>query len=155
MKHAREYIVQDKAIYPVDFKSTGVIETNKRWGDGLQQFLEIKHRLPRSPLPLITNFLSSIDFFKRYGSNIIGVSGTLGKDAEKKFMSDTFSVEFATIPTSKRRKLFELGGVIPENDGEWLNVVSEKVNSAIASQRSVLVICEDIATAEKVHEKGN
>ena len=32
MQLKREYIVQDNAIYPVDYKSTGVIETNKKWG---------------------------------------------------------------------------------------------------------------------------
>ena len=62
MQPGREYIIDGDAIYPVDFKSTGVIETNKKWGDGLQQFLEMKHGLPRSPLSLITNFLSNIDF---------------------------------------------------------------------------------------------
>ena len=118
MRPDREYVVRDNAVYPVDYKSTGVIETNKKWGDGLQQFLEMKHGLPLSPLSLITNFLSNVAFFGRYRNetvdvcNILGVSGTLGSDAEKKFMSDTFSVEFATIPTSKRRKLFEIDGVL-------------------------------------------
>ena len=41
MKQDREYVVQDDAVYPVDFQSTGVIETNKKWSDGLQQFLEM------------------------------------------------------------------------------------------------------------------
>ena len=79
MQLKREYIVQDNAIYPVDYKSTGVIETNKKLGDGLQQFLEMKHGLPRSPLSLITNFLSNIDFFERYGSNIIGCVRNFGQ----------------------------------------------------------------------------
>ena len=74
MQPGREYIIDGDAIYPVDFKSTGVIETNKKWGDGLQQFFEMKHGLPRSPLSLITNFLSNIDFLERYGSNIVGVT---------------------------------------------------------------------------------
>ena len=152
MQPEREYIVEGEAVYPVDFKSTGVIETNKKWGDGLQQFLEMKHGLPRSPLSLITNFLSNIDFFDRYGSNIVGVSGTLGDVAEKKFMFDTFSVEFATIPTSKRRKLFELDGLIIENRDMWLKVIFMKVESLIASRRAVLVICEDIVTANEIHK---
>ena len=151
MQPGREYITDGGAIYPVDFKSTGVIETNKKWCDGLQQFLEMKHGLSPSPLSLITNFLSNIDFFERYGSNIIGVSGTLGNDAEKKFMSDMFVVEFATIPTSKRRKLCDLDGMILENkNNEWLTAISSKVESAVASQRAVLVICEDIATAKNI-----
>ena len=152
MKSGREYIVKGNAIYPVDYKSTGVIETNKKWGDGLQQFLEMKHGLPRSPLSLITNFLSNIDFFERYESNIVGVSGTLGNDADKHFMSDTFAVEFATIPTSKQRKLFELDGVIVEYESELHDALSDKVESAIANQRAVLVICEDISTAVGINK---
>ena len=151
MQSGREYIIDGDAIYPVDFKSTGVIETNKKWGDGLQQFLEMKHGLPRSPLSLITNFLSNIDFLERYGSNIVGVTGTLGDDHEKQFMRDTFSVEFATIPASKRRKLFVLDGIILEDKKAWLIIIFEKVKSAVASQRAVLVICEDIATANEIH----
>ena len=112
----------------------------------------MKHGLSRSPLSLITNFLSNIDFFKRYGSSIIGVSGTLGTNAEKTFMSDTFSVEFATIPTSKRRKIFELDGFIL-ND-EWLTeVVSHEVKSVASKQRAVLVLCEYINTANEIHER--
>ena len=151
MQPGREYIVQDDAIYPVDYKFTGVIEYKKKWGDGLQQFLEIKHGWTCSPLSLITNYLSNIDFLDRYGSNIVGVSGTLGDDQEKQFMRDTFSVEFAAIPTSKRRKLLELDGLILDNYSIWLDVVSKTVEST-ADQRAVLVICEDIATAEQTYE---
>ena len=153
MQPGREYIIDGDAIYPVDFKSTGVIETNKKWGDGLQQFLEMKHDLPRSPLSLITNFLSNIDFLERYGNKIVGVTGTLGNDAEKKFMSDTFAVEFALIPASKRRKLFVLDGIILEDKRAWLIIISRNVESAVASQRAVLVICEDIVTADEIHER--
>ena len=152
MKYGREYIVENNAIYPVDYKSTGVIETNKRWGDGLQQFLEMKHGFPCSPLSLGTHFLSYIHFLERYGSNILGVSGTLGKDGERKFMDDTFSVEFATIPTSKRWKLFEIDGQIVENEYAWRTVVSNQVESTVGNERAVLIICEDIAAAIDVNE---
>ena len=152
MQPFREYIVDGDEIYPVDFKSTGVVETNKKWGDGLQQFLEMKHGLPFSPLSLITNFLSNIDFLERYGSNIVGVTGTLGDEHEKQFMRDIFSVEFATIPASKRRKLFVLDEKILEDKKAWLIIISEKVKSAVESQRAVLVICEDIATADEIHK---
>ena len=153
MKPSREYIAKDDAIYPVDYKSTGVIETNQKWGDGLQQFLEMKHGLPRSPLSLITNFLSNVDFFDRYGSNIVGVSGTLGNETDKHFMRDTFSVGFATIPTSKRRKLFELDGKILDDVNQWLDAVDSKVEAEVESQRTILVICEDIVTAHEIHQR--
>ena len=151
MKYGREYIVENNAICPVDYKSTGVIEINQKWGDGLQQFLEMKHGLPRSPLSLDTIFLSNLEFLGRYGSNILGVSDTLGNIWERKFIDDTFPVAFASIPTSKRRKLFELDGQILETKTRWQDAISNQVESVIANERATLVICEDIATAEDVH----
>ena len=76
----------------------------------------------------------------------------MGDDHEKQFMRDTFSVKFATIPASKQRKLFVLDGIILEDKKAWLIIISEKVISAVASQRAVLVICEDIATADEIHK---
>ena len=66
-------------------------------------------------------------------------------------MSGIFPVEFASIPTFKRKKLFEFEGVILENKAKWTDVMKLKV-SAVASQRVVLVICEDIATADEIYE---
>ena len=161
MQSGRDYIVDNNAVYPVDFKSTGVIETNKKWGNGLQQFLEMKHGLPLSPFSLMTNFLSSVDFFDRYRDtkfgktniDILGVSGTLGNQQETKLMSEAFSVTIAKIPASKRRKSIELSGVICKYRNDWLTTVIKRVESAIASQRAVLVISENIETAEKILKK--
>ena len=111
MKQNREYIVSDGKVLPVDLKSTGIVELNKKWGDGLQQFLEMKHRITISPLSLVTNFLSNICLFRQYGSNgILGLSGTLGSKVDKEFMNDIFGVQFLTIPTHKRRKIIEMPG---------------------------------------------
>ena len=124
MQHGREYIVENNAIYPVDYKSTGVIEINKKWGDGLQQFLEMKHGLPMSPV------ISDNKLFYRILLCSSGMAAIFlvyqahwAMIGERKFMDDTFSVEFATIPTCKRRKLFELDGQILNEDYEWQNAV--------------------------------
>ena len=38
-------------------------------------------------------------------------------------------------------------------ENEWLDAISENVESIIAQDRAVLVICEDIATAEIIQHK--
>ena len=140
MQPGREYLATDSAIYPVDYESTGVIETNKKWGDGLQQFLEMKHRFPLSRMTLSTNFLSNIAFFERYGANIFGVSGTLGNDAETAFLVNTFSVQFVIIPPFKRRKVFELDGVINDSRNKLERTIFEEVESKIAIYRAAAVL---------------
>ncbi len=39
------YIVQDGQIKPVDYYSTGIIQSSTNWSDGLHQFLQLKHNL--------------------------------------------------------------------------------------------------------------
>jgi len=39
------YIVQEGVIKPVDYKSTGIVQSSTNWSDGLHQFLQIKHSL--------------------------------------------------------------------------------------------------------------
>ena len=151
MHPGREYIVEGDVIYPVDYKSTGVTETNKKWGDGLQQFLEMKHGLPRSPLTLISNFLSNIDVFERYGNNIIGVSGTLGDDDGEKnscvIHSRSISLRFQP---PNERNYWNLMDWFWKMRRSGLRSYSRKWKSAIATQRAALVICEDIATANEL-----
>ena len=152
MKHGREYSVIQNDIFPIDYKSTGITETNKKWSDGLQQFLEMKHSLAISLMSPITNFLSNVDFFCRYKSNILGVSGTLGSDSEKTFMDHAFKVEFATIPTFKRSKFFELDAHIAETSSEWKSMICDRIKSELASQRAILLICQDIITMLEVYD---
>ena len=103
-------------------------------------------------MTLSTNFLSNMAFFERYGANILGVSGTLGNDAEKLFMKNIFLVHFVEIPRFRREKVFELDGVIIEQREEWKRTVSEEVESKIAiNHTAVLVVCEDIKTANDIY----
>ena len=53
------------AIIPVDFASTGVLEKNKRYSEGIQQFLEMKHQLALSDVTMTTNFMSNFSFYRR------------------------------------------------------------------------------------------
>ena len=46
-------------ITPIDYLNTGILQSSTSWGDGLQQFLQIKHGLKITPETLITNFLSN------------------------------------------------------------------------------------------------
>ncbi|RNA03523.1 pre translocase subunit [Brachionus plicatilis] len=39
------YVVQDGKIKPVDYYSTGIVQSMTNWSDGLHQFLQIKHNL--------------------------------------------------------------------------------------------------------------
>ena len=61
---------KDGQIIPVDFENSGVMELSKKWGGGLQQMLEMKHSFSMSPMSVVTNFMSHVELFSRYNSQV-------------------------------------------------------------------------------------
>ena len=147
-------------IIPVDFKASGVLEKNKRWSDGLQQFLEMKHQLALTPLSTVTNYLSNFHYFKRYanGSGVYGVSGTLGDESDCAFLSKHFKVSCYPIPTHKHKKLVELPMIQVEGvESVWLDCICQKTKAAISAKgwckgQAALVVCEDMKTSVKLQK---
>ncbi|XP_078533257.1 uncharacterized protein LOC144819159 [Lissotriton helveticus] len=149
------------SIIPVDFKATGVLEKNKRWGDGLQQFLEMKHQLAISPLSNVTNFMSNFHFLQRYtkGTGMFGVSGTLGDEAEVGFLKKYYKVSCYVMPTHRHTKRTELPTlqVVGGRDA-WIKSICEHVKehtspSQWGKGQAALVVCEDVKTAEKLQKE--
>ncbi|XP_076334637.1 uncharacterized protein LOC143238369 [Tachypleus tridentatus] len=157
MTEDREYVLQEGRVYPVDYTSTGVIESNKHWGDGLQQLLEIKHGLRLSPMADVTNFMSNITLVKRYKKALFGVTGTLGTKVDKQFLKEQYGVDYFHIPTNKPSKLFELEGLVFNTTDVWINGICEVLKKELFPdtlgrfRRASLVVSEDIVTANKLY----
>ncbi|XP_015252433.1 PREDICTED: uncharacterized protein LOC107099019 isoform X1 [Cyprinodon variegatus] len=144
------------AIIPVDFQASGVLEKNKRWGEGLQQFLEMKHQLAVSQLSNVTNYMSNVHFFKKYltDNGIFGVSGTLGGEAEKAFLKRQYNTATYIVPAHRHKKCIELPAVqVSGGKTEWIQVICERTWQAADRGQVVLIICEDVKTAEELRSR--
>ncbi|KAJ1212503.1 hypothetical protein NDU88_000159 [Pleurodeles waltl] len=154
-------IYEYHTIIPVDFKATGVLEKNKRWGDGLQQFLELKHQLAISPLSNVTNFMSNFHFLQRYtkGTGMFGVSGTLGDEPEVEFLRKHYKVSCSIMPTHRHTKKTELPTLQVEGGHDaWIKSICDHVKERTSPNRwgkgqAALVVCEDVKTAEKLQKE--
>lgn len=144
------YVVQDGDIVPVDYLRTGVLQKNMHWGEGLHQFLQMKHDLNVTQINLTTNFLSNVSYFRRYGENIFGLSGTLGSENEQGLLARLYKVDTVHIPSFKTRKLREIPGMLCNSNREWLAAVKDSILEKTAQGRAVLVICETIAKAKMI-----
>ena len=147
---------QYEAIIPLDFEASGVLEKNKRWGDGLQQFLEMKHQLAISQLSNVTNFMSNVHYFKRYlgGRGIFGVSGTLGGVAEKAFLAQHYKTASYIIPSHRHKKVVELPAVqVTGGNTRWIQRLCETAWRVADGGQVVLIICEDVKTADELKTK--
>ncbi|XP_025756372.1 uncharacterized protein LOC109195719 [Oreochromis niloticus] len=159
LKQGREYVVENDNVCPVDFRSTGIVELNKKWGDGLQQFVEIKHQLKLSTISTVTNYISNISFFEKYQGKIYGTTGTLGSKADIQFLQDLYpNLSVCKIPTFNRKKLFEVKGTLKKTAEEWKSEIKHVVMAQISPNsyrdgRAVLVICETINTAKEIYEE--
>lgn len=165
MIQGREYMIDqtleavgDKhlhhAIIPVDFQASGVLEKNKRWGDGLQQFLEMKHQLATTPLSNVTNYLSNFHYFQKYltGNGIFGVSGTLGGDADKDFLARHYETDSYTIP-AHRHKVVELPAMQVSGQAQWMEILCKTAMRVADSGQVVLDVCEVVKTANQLENK--
>ncbi|XP_039509517.1 uncharacterized protein LOC120464199 [Pimephales promelas] len=144
------------AIIPVDFKASGVLEKNKKWGNGLQQFLEFKHQLAISPISNVTNYMSNFHYFQRYlsGSGIFGVSGTLGGKADQDFLARHYKAKSYTVPAHRHKRVVELPVVqVKGGNHQWIQTICETSRKVAERGQVVLVICEDVKTADELHEK--
>ncbi|KAK2892403.1 hypothetical protein Q8A67_012391 [Cirrhinus molitorella] len=154
----RDVANRDKynAVIPVDFKASGVLEKNKKWGNGLQQFLEFKHQLAISPISNVTNYMSNFHYFKRYlnGRGIFGVSGTLGGKADQDFLARHYKATSYIVPPHRHKKVVELP-VIQVKGGthQWIQTICETSGKVAQRGQVVLVICEDVKTADELHKK--
>ncbi|ROL51517.1 Protein translocase subunit SecA [Anabarilius grahami] len=152
-----EYVLHGDGVAPVDYSSTGVVQNDMRWGEGLQQFLEMKHHTKLSNMTLITNFMSNVGLFKKYTNQIYGITGTLGDQTELDMLKKLYDgIDTCKIPSFKRRKLYELEGMVVPEEAEWIrtvcNVVQHQVTSTVyRGPRAALVICETINRAEMFH----
>ncbi|KAK3507058.1 hypothetical protein QTP70_003870 [Hemibagrus guttatus] len=152
-----EYILHEGGVIPVDYTSTGVVQNNMKWGDGLQQFLEMKHKTRLSNMCIITNFKSNVSLFRSY-KQIYGLTGTLGNQNEFDLLQKLYpGIKTCKIPPFKRRKLYENEGIVINDEDGWVQticmVVNKQVNPTVyRGPRAVLIICETIKRAQTVHD---
>ncbi len=130
------------AIIPVDVSSTGILEKNKRYSEGVQQFLEMKHQLSISDVTMTTNFLSNFSFYGRF-KEIHGLSGTLGNDFDKQFLRERLGLNCIQVPSHKLSQTKAKGLVVVDQNVEqqWMSVIKEDIQASCKQGQAVLIIC--------------
>jgi hypothetical protein len=155
---AADKISEDKApekkktprILPVD-KTTGVTQFKTTYAF-MQPFLEIEYLTRVNPITLKAVYMSVsqlIDkFLEEHG--IVGMSGTLGIQAELDLMFKLFKLKGFNVPRFKQRQFTELVGQIAEDANEQADMVVKSVTQAVEVSRAALILCDTIADAKKI-----
>ena len=140
-----------KVAAPVDSEKTGVIQFKLQQSDGLQQFLQLKHRLTLTAENIITTFMSFYGYFSKYSGNIYGVTGTLGDEADQSYLRDVYGVELLKLPTFIEKDLIEYESVIVGVEKEWREEIVETVKREVVGGRAVLIVIEKIQDVQDIY----
>ena len=108
--------------------------------DGLHQFLQIKEKLEVTAENLTASFISNVQFFKNYGKNLYGLTGTLGSEEEQNTLKEIYEIGISYIPTFKLKRLIEYPLLIKPNDSDWVDSITNSAISEYYKNRVVLII---------------
>ena len=121
--------------------------------EGLHQFLEIKHGLRVSAESLVSSFVSNAGYFKRFGQNIYGLTGTIGNEESQSLLRDIYGIDLGFIPTFKVKQLKEIPMIICNNHEEWLCRVADISVNEAKKGRAVLIINKSIEHVSLIQKK--
>ncbi|CAF1360898.1 unnamed protein product [Adineta ricciae] len=152
------YMIKDdgtrtKRIVPIDFSNTGVIQASTTWSDGLHQFLQIKHGLKMTPLTVTTNYLSNVGLFTRYGTQIYGLTGTIGSKNAQNLLQKIYDIDTVIIPPFKEKRHMAFDSILTMSDDQWLNTIVSSSVSHAQNRRAVLIICETRLDAKAISKE--
>jgi preprotein translocase subunit SecA len=150
MKLNSEYLVDDCMIKIID-NDTGEIQTSMQWSDGLHYFLELKHGINQNNCTSSFLFENHMTYMKRYGSNIIGLTGTLGTKISKGFLRESYNVDMFIIPPYSPLKLNILKPIFCKNQNGWNKRLLLEINQYQSKGLPALLLFE---TIDKAHVFG-
>jgi preprotein translocase subunit SecA len=110
------YITVGGTICPVDFKTTGVVQSSTNWNNGLHQFIGLKHALKIAPETVTTNFLSNPAMISKYGGNMLGFTGTLGSDAGRNVLYSVYKVKLLALPETNFKRYIQFPDIVVPNE---------------------------------------
>lgn len=140
-----------KVAAPIDSEKTGTIQFKLQLSDGLQQFLQLKHKLTLTAENIITTFMSYYGFLGKYKGNIYGVTGTLGDKPNQGYLKEVHGVELMKVPTFIEKDLIKYEAVIVGNEYEWIDEIVDTVKREAQGKRAVLMIIEKLRDVQDVY----
>ncbi|UJR34812.1 hypothetical protein I4U23_027593 [Adineta vaga] len=149
----QHYLLRNGKIVPVDASNTGIIQANMHWSNGLHQFLQMKHGAKICAESFTTNFISNVTYFRRYGSNLFGLTGTLGSQAAQKLLSEIYKVDNVIIPPFRKKQYQELTPIIVNNVDDWYENIIESSMNKLKNGRGVLIITKYIQEVDEIKNR--
>lgn len=133
-------------------KNTGQAMESTQWSEGLHQFVQLKHLRPISPETLKSVFLSTVQWFRSYGTNLVGMTGTLGTSTEQHLLAQVYNVDTVKVPRNRIDQFFEEQGIVVQTSTEQSEAINAIIDKARNEQRPILVFFETIREVNELEQ---
>ncbi|MGB7128100.1 MAG: helicase-related protein, partial [Candidatus Rhabdochlamydia sp.] len=155
LEEHEDYIIKksinEEKILVVDAKNTGRIMHAVRWGKGLHECVEIKHKIEPKKETLSPLSLAHCVLYAMYDS-VFGLTGTLGSQLEREEIKEIYGIDSFDVPTYNPCIRKDSPVKILSSNEEWLEAILQVVKDCIAQDRPILVLSETIRDSQIIEE---
>ena len=149
MRRNVDYVISaDREVKIIDL-DTGETQAGMKWSDGLHYFIELKHSIIPRTITSSSFFEHHVNFFLNYGSDLVGLTGTLGSSVCRDFLREIYGVNCVSVPTFKQKKFLELSPCVCRDKSAWFMQLLREVIRVRKRRRPSLVLFENIQTAQE------
>jgi hypothetical protein len=142
-----DYVVSKNSEIRIIDNGTGETMKDVRWKNGLHFFLELKHAIFPKKMKSSGFFENHFEFFREYGPNIIGFTGTLGSPHCCNFLERIYKVDCLRMPRFKQRIFKEKPPTFCRTRSDWHCKILRVVNRIKNKKRLVLILFQTIKQA--------
>jgi preprotein translocase subunit SecA len=159
-KEDKDYVITEdpetkKEAVKIINLDTGETEENSRWKHGLHFFVEQKNYITSDGFSASSFFEHHVNFFKKYGSNLVGLTGTLGSGVCQEFLKNIYKVDCLQVPTFKQKKFLKLDPCICINSSSWHRRLIQEIYTIQRKKRPCLILFETILEAKEFMREMN
>ncbi|XP_032794017.2 uncharacterized protein LOC116930725 [Daphnia magna] len=149
---------------------TGTDQTLSQWDGALHQFLQLKEGCKLTLQSLKAVFISNATYILKY-DKMVGVSGTLGSEQEKKFLSDKYKCNLFSVPTAFPKNFTVKPAKVLRSEAKWLEEIINETRNVLripeeiqdqpqrdlkhadVKPRSIVIFCRTIRDVNKVYNE--
>ena len=142
-----DYIVYNGKVIIID-SNTGLKKPNSKWKDSIHEMVEIKEGISPDHNSVTYTAVTQHDFFNLY-NKIVGVTGTVGTDKDRKDLKSIYGVEIFKCPRHFLREKKVESTERPEGIDNIFISLNKEISKEIKKERPVLVIMNNIRNVDE------
>lgn len=140
------YVISENKVQIVDL-DTGETQKSMQWADGLHYFIEQKHGIFNNSITSTFLYENHMNYIKRYGENIIGMTGTLGTITYQEFLNEIYNVDLFILPPYSKNRLQLLSPIVCSDKNSHHKKILKEIKKKLKEKRPVLILFETILDA--------